>query len=220
MIVTIDGPAGSGKSTAARRLAERLGFRFLDTGAMYRAVALACLRAGVDLEDHAGAAEIVRSVRVGFRDDRVTLNGEDVGDAIRTPEVTHGSSVVAVIPEVRSAMVDLQRHAAEGHDIVTEGRDQGTVVFPRAEIKFYVTAAPEVRARRRHRELELQGTPISYDDLLADILDRDERDANRKVGPLRAAEDAIQIDTSALEADEVIDVLEANVRRRQSIGPK
>lgn len=215
MIVTIDGPAGSGKSTAARRLAERLGFRFLDTGAMYRTVALACVRAGVDFGDHPAAVEVARRVRLTLREGHVLLDGQDVSEAIRTAEASVAASHVAVIAGVRDAMVELQRQAADGLDIVTEGRDQGTVVFPQAECKFFLTAAADERARRRQRELERKGTPHPFDEILAQILDRDLRDASREVAPLRAAEDAIHLDTSTLGPDEVVATMESTVRLRK-----
>lgn len=216
MIVTIDGPAGSGKSTAARRLAERLGFRFLDTGAMYRAVALACVRAGVDPEDRPAAVQVARRVRLTLQEGHILLDGQDVSEAIRTAEASVAASRVAVIAGVRDAMVELQRQTADGLDIVTEGRDQGTIVFPQAECKFFLTAAPDERARRRQRELERKGTTHSFDEILAQILDRDQRDASRDVAPLRAAEDAIHLDTSMLDPDEVVAVMESTVRARQS----
>jgi cytidylate kinase len=214
MIVTIDGPAGSGKSTAARLLAERLGFPFLDTGAMYRAVALESLSAGIDLEDEARVAEVARGLDIDALGPTVRANGRDVTAAIRAPEISGAASRVAANPVVREAMVRLQRHAAAGRDIVTEGRDQGTVVFPHAECKFYLTADPHERARRRQGELESQGERVPFDDLLAQILERDTRDKTRETSPLMPAEDALHIDTSHMSPDEMVRCLETIVRRR------
>lgn len=215
MIVTIDGPAGSGKSTAARRLAERLGFHFLDTGAMYRAVALRCLRQGTDLRDEEAVAQTAREIEIRFAGDRVLADGEDVTAAIRTSDVTETASIIALNGGVRGAMVELQRQAVAGLDIITDGRDQGTVVFPQAECKFFLTADPRRRAMRRQLELALQGKEVSVDEILAQILDRDRRDESRTVAPLRPAADAVHLDTSQLTADEVVDVLEREVRARR-----
>jgi len=216
MIVTIDGPAGSGKSTAARGVAARLGFHFLDTGAMYRAVALRCVQAGIDLADEQAAAEIARTADIQALSDRVLVDGADVTEAIRTPEVAHAASVVAVNPAVRSALVALQRKAAQGRDIVTEGRDQGTVVFPDAECKFYLTAAPEERARRRLQETDAQGAGVSYEETLEQIRARDARDKSRNVAPLRQADDAVRIDTTGRPVDDVLTQLVQIVRERMS----
>jgi cytidylate kinase len=214
MIVTIDGPAGSGKSTAARQLAERLGFDFLDTGAMYRAVALHSLALGVDLNDVERIAQIAHRMEIDAVGPIVLVDGRDVTAAIRTPEVTSAASQVAAIPEVRTAMVRLQRKAAEGRDVVSEGRDQGTVVFPNAECKFYLTADPNERARRRRLELAAQGEQIAFEDLLRQILERDTRDETRDTAPLRAADDALRIDTSNLSPDETVRHMEAVVREK------
>jgi CMP/dCMP kinase len=214
MIVTIDGPAGSGKSTAARMLAKRLGIRFLDTGAMYRTVALACLRAGIDPADEPAVSEFAGSLRIAFdrARDRILCNGEDVTDSIRTTEITNVSSKVAMIPAVRAAMVKLQRRVAEGQNIVCEGRDQGTVVFPDAEFKFFLTASDEVRADRRRRDHHASGDAISREDMLAQLRERDERDQRRNVAPLRPAEDAIIIDTSDLTVEQMIAEMEQTIR--------
>ena len=214
MIVTIDGPAGSGKSTAARRLAERLGFDFLDTGAMYRAVALEVLLRGIDIGDVAQVVQVAHAADIEALGPVVRAGGRDVTAAIRTPEVSSAASKVAAIPEVRTELVRLQRQAAERRNVVSEGRDQGTVVFPLAECKFYLTADPNERARRRQLELAEQGETIAVEDLLRQILERDNRDQTRDTAPLRPADDAIRIDTSHLSPDEMIGRLEALVRER------
>lgn len=217
MIVTIDGPAGSGKSTAARELARRLGFRFLDTGAMYRAVAWACLDRRVPLDDAETVAEVARGLRIEFDNDRVLADGRDVTEAIRTPAVTEAASVVATNPQVREALAAKQRAIGRRGDIVTEGRDQGTVVFPDAEVKFFLTAGPEVRARRRQQELAAKGQSVPLAAVLEQIHQRDRRDETRASGPLRPADDAIRVDTSDLSPTEVLDLLERTVRERQRL---
>jgi CMP/dCMP kinase len=214
MIVTIDGPAGSGKSTAARRLAERLGFDFLDTGAMYRAVALEVLSRGIDIGDVAQVVQVAHAADIEALGPVVRAGGRDVTAAIRTPEVSSAASKVAAIPEVRTELVRLQRQAAERRNVVSEGRDQGTVVFPLAECKFYLTADPNERARRRQIELAEQGETIAVEDLLRQILERDNRDQTRDTAPLRPADDAIRIDTSHLSPDEMVVCLETLVRER------
>jgi cytidylate kinase len=214
MIVTIDGPAGSGKSTAARRLAERLGFDFLDTGAMYRAVALEVLSRGIDIGDVAQVVQVAHAADIEALGPVVRARGRDVTAAIRTPEVSSAASKVAAIPEVRTELVRLQRQAAERRNVVSEGRDQGTVVFPLAECKFYLTADPNERARRRQLELAEQGETIAVQDLLRQILERDNRDQTRDTAPLRPADDAIRIDTSHLSPDEMVVCLETLVRER------
>lgn len=214
MIVTIDGPAGSGKSTAARGLSKRLGFEFLDTGAMYRCVAWGVLQRKVDPADEQAVTHVSQQIKITFSGDRVLLDGENVSEAIRTPEVTEAASVVAQYPAVRGELVRLQQQAAEGVDIVSEGRDQGTVVFPDAFCKVFLIADPEERARRRHEELVAQGKQITVDAILQQIYERDQRDEQRIVAPLKPADDAIEINTSCLTIDEVIDQLEQLVRSR------
>lgn len=214
MIVTIDGPAGSGKSTAARRLAARLGFRFLDTGAMYRAVALECLSRGVAPDDAEGAAAIASGIRIELSGERVLINGRDATEAIRTPEVTAAASIVAVHPGVRAALVRLQREATLGANVVSEGRDQGTIVFPAAECKFFITADPEERARRRLAEVRQQGSEVTFEQMLAWIRERDERDEQRALAPLAPAPDAVLIDTSERTIDDVLAELERIVREK------
>jgi len=216
MIVTIDGPAGSGKSTAARGLAERLGFEFLDTGAMYRCVAWSVLQKQVDPADEAAVVEVSRQTHIAFSDARVLVNETEVTGLIRTPEVTEVASVVAQYPGVREELVRLQREAASGIDIVSEGRDQGTVVFPDAFCKFFLIADPEERARRRYDELQAQDKQITVEEILDQIYQRDQRDEQRVVAPLKAADDALEINTSSLTIDEVLDQLEKTVRQRIS----
>ena len=216
MIVTIDGPAGSGKSTAARGLAERLGFEFLDTGAMYRCVAWSVLQQQVDPADEAAVVEVSRQTHIAFSDARVLVNETEVTGQIRTPEVTEVASVVAQYPGVREELVRLQREAASGIDIVSEGRDQGTVVFPDAFCKFFLVADPEERARRRYDELQAQDKQITVEEILDQIYQRDQRDEQRVVAPLKAADDALEINTSSLTIDEVLDRLEKTVRQRIS----
>jgi cytidylate kinase len=213
MIITIDGPAGSGKSTAAKGLARRLGFEFLDTGATYRAVALAALRAGVGPADEALAGLLARLRLEMPPGGKVLLDGEDVTGLIRTPQVTAASSELAVVPIVRQRLTELQRAIAAGRDMVCEGRDQGTVVFPDAACKFFLTASLDERTRRRQREMEAGGETVDAIALRADIEVRDKRDAERDVAPMRRADDAILLDTTGLSVDEVVDRMEQEVRR-------
>jgi cytidylate kinase len=215
MIVTIDGPAGAGKSSAARGLAGRLGFRFLDTGAMYRAVTLAAHEQGLDLADPAQLARLVEKIRVELAGDRVLLDGRDVTEAIRKFDIAVATHYAADNPAVRARLVAWQRAAAAGHNVVTEGRDQGTVVFPNAECKIFLTAAEEERARRRHRDLVARGENIPFDDVLANQRVRDERDATRPVGALLKASDAIAVSSDGLSPEEVIAHLEQIVRSKQ-----
>lgn len=213
MVITIDGPAGAGKSTVARGLAERLGFEFLDTGAMYRAVAWACLSQGVDLNDANAVGATAASVALEMTANSVVCNGIDVTSQIRTGEVSEASSLVAAVPAVRHELVRLQREVAAGRNIVTEGRDQGSVVFPAAECKIFLTADARRRAERRLKELEQRGEAATLDDVLRQIVDRDKRDQQRVVAPLVKADDAIEVDTSSQSAAEVLDQVEQIARR-------
>lgn len=213
MIVTIDGPAGSGKSTAARMLAQRLGFQFLDTGAMYRVVTLVCQREKLDLTHQQNVARRAEAIRIHFDGHRVFADGVEVTDAIRTVEVTLDTRFVAANCAVRELLSQLQRRAAEGVNIVTEGRDQGTVVFPRAECKFFLTASPEERARRRQADLERRGEYLPLDEILAQQTDRDRRDEQHEVGALKPAPDAMMIDTSHRTIEDVVNQLDSIVRK-------
>ncbi|MBL9125986.1 MAG: (d)CMP kinase [Planctomycetaceae bacterium] len=214
MIVTIDGPAGAGKSTVARQLARRLNFRFLDTGAMYRAVAWTALERGLSWDDPAALVTLAQQLTIELQGTRVFVDGNDVSDAIRTSAATAVTRYAANNPGVRAHLVELQRRAAGDDNIVTEGRDQGTVVFPAAECKIFLTASPAERARRRVADLASRGEELSLQEVLDQQAARDESDAARIVGPLRPADDAIEVCTDGLSAEEVVDRLEALVRER------
>jgi len=218
MIVTIDGPAGAGKSTAARSLARRLGFRFLDTGAMYRAVTWVCCQQQIDLTDAGAVLAAAQAMQLELGDDTVHVNGRDISGDIRTPEITRESRHVAANNAVRAHLIDRQRDFARHRDVVTEGRDQGTIAFPHAECKFYLVADPVERALRRQRELEARGQQVHLDDLLQQQTHRDQRDAQREFGAMRPATDAREIDTSNLTLEQVIDELERIVRERLTAG--
>jgi cytidylate kinase len=223
-IVAIDGPAGAGKSTVARRLADALGFVLVDTGAMYRVVALAAERAGVAWSEGPKLGELadalVRDSALAFERDpargvRVKLHGEDVSDAIRTPNMGMGASTVSAHKEVRAALLDLQRQAGQGGGVVLEGRDIGTVVFPDAEAKFFLTAQPEVRAKRRHDELVAKGDrTVTFEETLEDVRKRDAQDTQRAVAPLRQAEGATLVDSSNISIDEAVARMAHEVRQR------
>lgn len=213
MIITIDGPGASGKGTVARGIAARLGFAFLDTGAMYRAVALAAMQRRVACDDAAAVAALLPTIQIEMPADRVLLNGEDVTAAIRAPEMSQGASKVAAIPAVRAFLVPQQRRIAADRDIVCEGRDQGTVVFPDAPVKFFITADVSVRAERRYRELLARGVRTTLEGEIEELLERDRRDSERADGPLRLPPDAIVVDTTHLAPDEVLDRLEREIRK-------
>jgi cytidylate kinase len=220
MIITIDGPAGTGKSTVSRRVAEALGFDFLDTGAMYRAVGLAALRRQADLLDTRELAFIASHCRVEFdwstKPPRVILNGENVSHLIRGADATSAASQVAVVPAVRQQLVaEQQRIGRQRPDLVTEGRDQGSVVFPQAQLKVYLDATPQERARRRVEQLRARGEMADYQEILTGILTRDRRDSTRASGPLSVPPGAAVIDTTHLREDEVVDRIVALARARQ-----
>jgi cytidylate kinase len=217
MIITIDGPAGSGKSTVAAQLAERLSIAYLDTGAMYRAITLCALAEGVDMDEPA-ALEVLAltcEIRLTRENNRnmVWLNDREVTEAIRSPEVTASAHKIAGNPAIREQLVIQQRNIArQNHSLVTEGRDQGTVVFPLADFKFYLDAKPECRAERRWRELKRKNPDLSFEEILDSQQQRDQRDSTRAVAPLQVARGAIVIDTTDMTIEEVVDCLYCHVK--------
>ena len=217
LIITIDGPSGVGKSTLSRLLARKLGYFSMDTGAMYRAVAVAAKRQGIDAENRAGLEALCKSLEIRFERDeggeKVLLNGEDVSRAIRTPEMSLLSSAVSACREVRVAMVRLQKEMGAEGGFVLEGRDTGTVVFPDADIKFFLVATSEERGRRRFLELTAKGVEVNLEHTIADIETRDKADSEREHSPLLRADDAITIDTTSLSIDEVLEKMLSIVRR-------
>ena len=225
MVITIDGPAGTGKSTVALAVAERLGFDFLDTGAMYRAVGLEALRRHANLEDPRELAFIAKHVKIEFDWTRhppgVNLNGEPVGHVLRGADATRAASYVAVVPAIREMLVQQQRQiGAEHRNIVSEGRDQGSVVFPDAAFKFYLDATPQERARRRVAQLRSRGEIVDPQEILNQILSRDRRDATRAVGPLAIPKDAIVMDTTSLTQAEVVDRIVRTVHAGKQARPQ
>jgi cytidylate kinase len=217
MVITIDGPAGTGKSSVARAVAESLDFDFLDTGAMYRAVALAALRAGANLEDAGKLEAVAREARIEYdfssRPPEVFLNGEAVGKLLRSAQATRGASYVAQVPGIREMLVAQQRRIGQSRpNVVTEGRDQGTIVFPEAELKFYLDASPAERARRRAEQLRAAGETVDEKELQRQINERDARDSGRAVGPLSVPPGARVIDTTEMSERQVIDRIVLAVR--------
>ncbi|MGB7156498.1 MAG: (d)CMP kinase [Tepidisphaeraceae bacterium] len=224
MVITIDGPAGTGKSSVALAVAQRLGFDFLDTGAMYRAIGLAALRREAKLDDPRELTFIARHAKITFDWDKhppgVYLNGEPVGHLLRGGEATRAASYVAVVPAIREQLVAQQQQiGSERGNLVTEGRDQGTVVFPRAALKFYLDASPAERARRRVAQLRHRGEIVDYQEILSGIVARDHRDASRSVGPLSVPKDAEVVDTTALSQDQVIDLIVSRAARAGAAVP-
>lgn len=219
--VAIDGPAGAGKSTLARRLAAEMGYIYVDTGAMYRAIGLYALRAGKDPKDNDAVNALLPQIELRLAsiegEQHIYLKEEDVSTAIRTEAAGMAASAVGANPAVRAFLLELQRDMAKKQDVLMDGRDIGTVVLPDATVKIFLTAAPEVRAMRRFRELEQRGTSQPYDQVLREIVDRDYADTHRAIAPLRRAEDAVELDTGALTFEESLRLLLETIRRRAGL---
>ena len=219
MIVTLDGPAGAGKSSTARELARRLGWCYMDTGAMYRAVALVATRRAIPLEDEPQLAALAESIEIRFEQGRVFVGAEDVSEAIRTADNTTATRPVANAAPVRAAMKQIQRRMAADRDVVTEGRDQGSEVFPQAELKVFLTASPEERARRRLAEERAKGQHVTLDEILASQQDRDHGDTHREVGAMRQAEGAELLHTDGMDREAVLAVLIGWIEARRPAPP-
>lgn len=220
VIVALDGPAGSGKSTIARRIAKKLGFMYINTGAIYRAVALWALRLGVDLKDMHRLEQLAKEAKIELAENNgsVILNGEDVTEAIRDPRVSEAASKVSAVPGVRRALLGLQRSIAERNSVVMEGRDIGSVVFPEAQVKIFLDAEPRERARRRALELEKQGQEADFESVSGELKERDERDRRRSESPLVQAPDAELVETTGLSLEQVEEAVLRIVRARISNG--
>jgi cytidylate kinase len=218
LIIAIDGPSAAGKSTLAKRLAKELGFTYLDTGAMYRALALKVLREGIDIGNDGMLTELIGSTEIDLVETegklRVLLDGEDVSELIRTPEVSQMSSKASALKTVRRWMLVLQRALGQRGDVVAEGRDIGTVVFPDAEVKIYLDASAQERARRRVEELRRAGRPVSLDETLREMMERDKRDSERDLAPLCKADDAVAIDSSAMDAEALAQTVMQEIRKK------
>ena len=220
VVVAIDGPAGAGKSTVARTVAEMLGYVYINTGAMYRAVALWALQTGIELNDHLKLERLAEQARIEFEpgSTKVFLNGEDISDAVSNPQVSETASIISAVPGVRRALVAEQRRIAEGASVVMEGRDIGTVVFPDAAVKIYLDADVQVRAERRTKELEARGHAADLAFIAAQIAERDKRDSTRAEAPMTQAPDATYVDSSGLDAGEVAEAILRVVRSKVSNG--
>ncbi|MBR3753474.1 MAG: (d)CMP kinase [Clostridia bacterium] len=216
--IAIDGPAGAGKSTIARSLAAKLGFIYVDTGALYRAVGVNAMRKGMDTKNAEQVTSILGDTKVSLRfvdgEQRVFLGDEDVSLAIRTPEASMAASNVSAIPAVREFLFDLQRNIAKENDCLMDGRDIGTVVLPEAQVKIFLTASAEVRAKRRYDELLAKGMKAEYNDVLEEMIQRDYQDSHRAIAPLKQADDAVLVDTSEMNLEQVLEALETIVKEK------
>ncbi|WP_246582942.1 (d)CMP kinase [Clostridium simiarum] len=218
--VAIDGPAGAGKSTIAKLLAKDFNLMYINTGAMYRAVTLMALSTNVSSEDIDGLCDLIDKMDMYFNKDRLILNNEDVEEKITSPEISKKVSEFAALPEVRKKLVKLQQNMSKQYDVIMDGRDIGTVVLKEAPFKFFLTASPEERANRRYKELVNKGLKVEYEDILKDIINRDYLDSNRKTDPLRKAEDAIEIDTTGLNIDGVVNKISEHIKSSLVSGAK
>lgn len=218
LIIAIDGPAASGKSTTAQFLAEKLGYVYIDTGAMYRACALKAKKMGIDINDEESIRELLDNIDIRIENhhskNRIFLDGEDVSEDIRADDISALASAISAIPAVRYKMVELQRKMGEKGGVILDGRDIGTYVFPTAEVKFFLTASPEVRAKRRWLELQQKGINKDFSEVLADLVKRDNNDSQRALAPLKKADDAIEVDTSNMTIEEQTDYLYQIIRSR------
>ena len=217
--IAIDGPAGAGKSSIARAAASQLGFIYVDTGALYRTVALGALKRGIQPEETDAIVALLPELDVGMEfvdgEQRVFLNGEDVSEAIRQPEVSAAASTVSAIPAVRQFLFDLQQNMAREHDVLMDGRDIGTVVLPDAQLKIFLTATPEERARRRYEQIK-DTSDVTYEEILRDINQRDYQDTHREIAPLKQAEDVVYLDTTDMSFDEVVETILSLTKERQA----
>lgn len=218
LIIAIDGPAASGKSTTAQFLAEKLGYVYIDTGAMYRACALKAKKMGIDINDEESIRELLDNIDIRIENhhskNRIFLDGEDVSEDIRADDISALASAISAIPAVRYKMVELQRKMGEKGGVILDGRDIGTFVFPSAEVKFFLTASPEIRAKRRWLELQQKGINKDFSEVLADLVKRDNNDSQRALAPLKKADDAIEVDTSNMTIEEQTDYLYQIIRSR------
>ena len=210
--IAIDGPSGAGKSTVAKKCAERFGFKYVDTGAIYRTIGLAAFSRGIDTKDGTAVVTMLPELCIDLRfnennEQRMVLNGSDVSEEIRRPEISMCASNVSAIAAVRDYLTDMQRNMAKKYDVIMDGRDIGTVILPDADVKVFLTASADARADRRYKELLNKGSKISYDKVLSDMKLRDEQDTKRAAAPLKAAEDAVHLDTSAMSFDESVDAV-------------
>lgn len=204
LVIAVDGPAGAGKSTIAKIIADKLGINYIDTGAMYRAITFKCLKNNVDVENTDEVVKLAKSTDIDFRDNNIYLDDKIVNDEIRTVDVSNNVSKVSKIKEVRNLLVDVQRNIGSKSSVILDGRDIGSVVFPNADYKFYIVATPEERGSRRFKEMKEKGYDVNIDEIIKDIVDRDKMDMSRKFAPLVKADDALEIDTTGKTIDNVV----------------